>query len=98
MSWSKFFKFENLQLKCCYLFGNFLIEEEKKTVEAFDDFNNWYNTYIIDGESGHSRECIFFIKKHNSFNQITFQELGLGEYCRVSQELSGTWVCLGLRV
>ncbi|KAH0880105.1 hypothetical protein HID58_067499, partial [Brassica napus] len=30
--------------------------EEKKTVEAFDDFNNWYNTYIIDGESGHSRE------------------------------------------
>ncbi|KAF3610498.1 hypothetical protein DY000_02049638 [Brassica cretica] len=56
VSWSKFFKFENLQLKCCYLFGNFLIEEEKKTVEAFDDFNNWYNTYIIDGESGHSRE------------------------------------------
>ncbi|XP_013639779.1 PREDICTED: putative F-box/kelch-repeat protein At3g20710 [Brassica oleracea var. oleracea] len=30
--------------------------EEKKTVVAFDDFNNWYNTYIIDGESGHSRE------------------------------------------
>ncbi|CAN7000048.1 unnamed protein product [Brassica rapa subsp. trilocularis] len=56
VSWSMFFKFENLQLKCCYLFGNFLIEEEKKTVVAFDDFNNWYNTYIIDGESGHSRE------------------------------------------
>ncbi|KAF2555742.1 hypothetical protein F2Q68_00017069 [Brassica cretica] len=53
VSWSKFFKFENLQLN---LFGNFLIEEEKKTVVAFDDFNNWYNTYIIDGESGHSRE------------------------------------------
>ncbi|CAN6884897.1 unnamed protein product [Brassica oleracea] len=36
--------------------GEFEIAEEKKTVEAFDDFNNWYNTYIIDGESGHSRE------------------------------------------
>ncbi|KAG2306300.1 hypothetical protein Bca52824_026048 [Brassica carinata] len=46
VSWSKLFK---VQLNCRFLFGSFLINEEKKTFVVFD---NCCRSYIIDGESG----------------------------------------------
>ncbi|CAF1932015.1 BnaCnng30040D [Brassica napus] len=61
VSWSKLFKVEMLQLNCGFLFGSFLIDEEKKTkktVVVFDDYDICRNisAYIIDGENGHFRK------------------------------------------
>ncbi|CAN7047230.1 unnamed protein product [Brassica oleracea var. botrytis] len=67
VSWSKLFKVEMLQLNCGFLFGSFLIDEEKKTVVVFDDWDRCYNTntYIIDGENGDFRK-VDLIKSSNS--------------------------------
>ncbi|KAL0899534.1 hypothetical protein Bca101_083495 [Brassica carinata] len=56
--WSKLFKVETLLFNRGYLFESLLIDEENKTVVAFDDYDTCCNTnaYIIDGESGNFRK------------------------------------------
>ncbi|KAJ4894154.1 F-box/kelch-repeat protein [Raphanus sativus] len=57
--WSKLFRVETLQLRYRgFMFGSFLIDEEKKTVVVFGGYEGCYkkSEYIIDGESGDFRQ------------------------------------------